>query len=817
METDRRRKLVSQQAPHARVGAVWLVLLLAGCRESRLRDCTDLLDAKRYAEAAKRCEHVYATEGDPSAGATAARAHYFLGNGDAVLAWSDRLVGTKSEAELHSLAAVVHQQRGEMELAEKKYRRALAGHQAAEDHVWAADTLYRLFYLCWTKSRYREALELASQAMAEAEAAGDRRSQQIAAQALHNVLYAVGDLEGAQRALEWEHRLADAADRAALARFHANRGGLLLDGRRFALARRELERALQTAAGDGDRLFFRSVHLNLVQLHLDLGDLDRAQEHLERAWQYAEPDGTVATSLRFYQARLDLARGRAEAAARGLTKALSEDPVPDWAWDLQCQLGRSREAAGDLREAERAYERSATIVEGMRQSVAFDELKAWLLDRKREPFEALFLLQARAGRAQDALGTAERVQARTFLDAFLNAVPAAQTAGPQPWSADRMVNRLKTLESLLPAMSKSPVASPRPLDRVLASFGDRHALVYTEAGRELWLIAVTGDRILLRRLAVPATEVDDLVARFLAKPDDAAAADRLGEILLPPGSMPPKGKTIHVIADGALGNLPFAAVRRNGRFLVEDHPVVLTPSLNALAAFREGTPEEYGPAVTLADPRGNLPAAASEAVAVAKFLGGTPRLSGRATSAELQQAARARILHLATHTGLGPRGPWLRLGDRDVTAAEIVTRRIGPRLVVLASCASAVRPGKQMWGSLSAAFLSAGSRTVLASLWSIEDAKAREFVLSFYAAGGFTDPAEALARVQRVAIRRGTSPIHWAPFVLQGSADPIRDKGDRYVVAMANDDSSLRLGLRHGLPGEYREGAGRRGRAVVRR
>jgi CHAT domain-containing protein len=92
---------------------------------------------------------------------------------------------------------------------------------------------------------------------------------------------------------------------------------------------------------------------------------------------------------------------------------------------------------------------------------------------------------------------------------------------------------------------------------------------------------------------------------------------------------------------------------------------------------------------------------------------------------------------------------------------------------VLASCASGARPGRQMWGSLGASFLAAGSRSVLASLWSVEDAPTRELILRFYSEGGAPDPAGALARAQRVAIGRGLSPKIWAPFVLLGSDRPL--------------------------------------------
>jgi CHAT domain-containing protein len=135
----------------------------------------------------------------------------------------------------------------------------------------------------------------------------------------------------------------------------------------------------------------------------------------------------------------------------------------------------------------------------------------------------------------------------------------------------------------------------------------------------------------------------------------------------------------------------------------------------------------------------------------------------------LKNARRAQILHLAAHTGVDARGPWLQLADREVSASEILASRIGPRLVVLASCSSGVRPGRQLWGSLGAAFLAAGSRAVVASLWSVEDKRARELVLRFYREGGAAEPAGALARAQRVAISRGQSPTVWAPFVVFGS------------------------------------------------
>jgi tetratricopeptide (TPR) repeat protein len=750
-----------------------LTVFLAGCRGKSVEACIDLVHAGRYEAALARCGEVYAARHDPRAGAAIVESCFSLGREDAVLSWVDRLAREKRGYPGEwSLAAAVHEQRGEAAAAEQGYRRDLELFRAAGNHARAADSLQRLSHLAWEQSRYRDAVLSAGEAVGEAEAARDRTLAASSAEALYTALYAVGDLEGARLALE-RAGSPDGTGSTERARFLANRGNVLLDEGRLALARHDLEAALALAAGSDERQLLRSAHLNLTRIHLDLGEVDRAAQHLAAAWQSAEPGQPAAVSLLDYRARVELARGRAAEAVKTAADALATAPAPDWAWDLELLRGRAEEARGDGQAAAAAYERSIAIVEEMRRSLAFDELKSWLLDRKREPFEALFRLQARAGRDAEALATAERAQSRTFLDAFVEAASAGHP--PVVWSPQRAAERMRTLEALLPAMSASPVAAVQPIGRVLSAFGDRHGLVFFEAEDTLWLITVAGGKPRLRPLSAGAAEVRRLVESFLAhldSPEGAGTGERLAEILLPADALPPSGRTLYIVADGMLGNLPFAALRRHGRYLVEDHSIVFLPSLNALAAIegRSG-PAAGGPPLALSDAQGNLPAAAAEAEVVAKLIGGGARTAGRATAAALREAAQARVLHLATHTGVGPRGPWLQLADRRVTAADVISGRIGPRLAVLATCSSGVRPGRQMWGSMGAAFLAAGSRTVVSSLGSVEDGAARDFVLGFYRAGGAADPAGALARTQRVAIARGLSPTHWAPFVLFGSGE----------------------------------------------
>ncbi|MCS6953062.1 MAG: CHAT domain-containing tetratricopeptide repeat protein [Bryobacterales bacterium] len=146
----------------------------------------------------------------------------------------------------------------------------------------------------------------------------------------------------------------------------------------------------------------------------------------------------------------------------------------------------------------------------------------------------------------------------------------------------------------------------------------------------------------------------------------------------------------------------------------------------------------------------------------------------------LQQAPE--VLHLATHMletkyprkqahvflGLGPRGD-----PELLTPVEIVRRRLGARLVVLSGCGSGraeVLPSTGLLG-LTRAWLGAGARAVVATLWSTPD-DSGEFFADFYRElrNGAT-AAEALRAAQMGALRSGSwraRPSYWAAYFAIG-------------------------------------------------
>jgi CHAT domain-containing protein len=250
---------------------------------------------------------------------------------------------------------------------------------------------------------------------------------------------------------------------------------------------------------------------------------------------------------------------------------------------------------------------------------------------------------------------------------------------------------------------------------------------------------------------------------------------------------------------GPLLRVPFAALLADGARVLDRFDVAYAPSVTGLAALAStpgdpaalastpgdptatapsappaaaaatapSAPPAAAPAIVLADARRDLRHAAEEMRMVVDHTGARPRSGSEATRAALRDAAGAALLHVAGHSSVGSAGGYLMLADGEVTAADIIAWRVRPRIVVLPTCASAATVRREMWGSLAAAFLAAGTRDVVATLFSVEDALALEFARSFYQHGGATDPVAATARAQReLAARHPVS--SWSAFVVAG-------------------------------------------------
>jgi len=238
-----------------------------------------------------------------------------------------------------------------------------------------------------------------------------------------------------------------------------------------------------------------------------------------------------------------------------------------------------------------------------------------------------------------------------------------------------------------------------------------------------------------------------------------------------------------LVPHGLLHYLPLHSLALEGQPLIERNPVVYSPSASVLQYCRakRGRGGVWRTAAVVGDSRDDLPRSRSEAEQVATWFGAQPLLGADATSTAVQHAVRdVDVVHVAGHGYFNAQSPLdsgLRLaGGETLTARQVFgLQQFRAGLVTLSGCetgVSEVRPGDELMG-LTRAFMVAGTPSVLASLWWVDDESTAFLMTRFYSYLLGSPPltkAEALRRamLDTRAQPGWTALYHWAPFILVG-------------------------------------------------
>jgi CHAT domain-containing protein/tetratricopeptide (TPR) repeat protein len=141
-----------------------------------------------------------------------------------------------------------------------------------------------------------------------------------------------------------------------------------------------------------------------------------------------------------------------------------------------------------------------------------------------------------------------------------------------------------------------------------------------------------------------------------------------------------------------------------------------------------------------------------------------------------------RVIHFATHSFLDRRAASRSAlfltkihssgEDGFLEAREIYEMSLNADLVVLSACQTAggkMERGEGVEG-LARAFFCAGARTVLASLWNVNDESASRFMVAYYRYLTLGKTKQEALRLTKLAISRArdSRPYYWAAFVLIG-------------------------------------------------
>ena len=264
-----------------------------------------------------------------------------------------------------------------------------------------------------------------------------------------------------------------------------------------------------------------------------------------------------------------------------------------------------------------------------------------------------------------------------------------------------------------------------------------------------------------------------------------------------------EGPEIVIAPEGPLFLVPFAALQDgSGKYLSETVTIRLAPSLTTLKIIQDSPPDYHSNtgALVVGDPRVGpvkingavttlcpLPSAKEEAQMVSRLLGVSCLVAEKASKEEvLRRIQEVSLVHIAAHgdaergeIALAPNSSVTGIPKKDdfmLTMNDIAEVGIRAKLLTLSCCHSGC--GKILTAEgvvgIARAFLGSGARSVLMSLWAVDDESTKEFMEIFYTCliCERLSASEALHQAMK-KMRESPHQYHndvrnWAPFVLLG-------------------------------------------------
>ncbi len=734
------------------------------------------------------------------------------------LALAEAIGDRSGEAFVASNLGDLYHRLHETDRALELHRRALRLYRGMEARGREASVLMDLGWLHASEGDPAAALGFFEQALPMSRAAEHRSTEADILRGLGTVHLALGEARKALgflgRALELQQasaaRLAQAGTLRDLGAAHRRLGQLDAAGER-------LEASLETLRPFASPERESATRFELARLHRDRGEVSAARLEIEAALESLEslrgavPGPELRSSLRSgSQERFDFyvdllmelderqgAGGFAAAAfrasersrARGLVELLTEasfdlrpdlDPVLAAAvratadrisW-LQRQMIRALSAAEPDRQRAAELRRELAAVDARRQRLE-EEV------RIKDPRYARIRYPAPAG-----LETVRRLldDDTAFLEyslgdrqAFLFVVTGDDFAARRLGPSDEILDLVRELRGAL----------ERPGRR--------------QRGRR-----VTLARQGFERLIAPAADLLEGKQRLLIAPDRDLYYLPFEVLRTDSGAGGAAGEEGYLIARWAVAYTPSATVleslrsdtgesrstaRRPKAFVAFADPVL--PGAEGDSGAGAGGDVRRGLGEQAVRRWRPLPGARREVSTVAGlFPPGAVAVYLGAEASEVNVkgnplVATAGRLHFASHALLDEQRPAYsglllsagEAGPEDglLQAHEIFNLRLEADLVVLSACETGL--GKRVRGEglvgLTRAFMYAGARGLVVSLWPVYDRSTGELMVDFYRhleAG--LDAAAALRQAKLGLIREGTfaHPYHWASFILVGDA-----------------------------------------------
>jgi CHAT domain-containing protein len=484
-------------------------------------------------------------------------------------------------------------------------------------------------------------------------------------------------------------------------------------------------------------------------------------------------------------------------------------------WRLFYTQGEALEQTGNETNALRYYQKAVNEVEKLWDG-RFDHALKQLsfMENRLVAFEPVIRLSVKNKEHEQVINYMERAKARTYFDTVqkMTRKSAPEIRSFKPFTTSQIqtglpentavleyyigekivagafISRNKTIARQLPV-------DPETLQQLIYAFRKTINPNGTDLER--------GIRI------SPESPVQSEIDQTLT-----ATGRKLEKCLIQPfADYLTKGLSLCIVPHGALHYLPFQAlVLPDSQFMIQHHAVSYAPSSTVLFHARQwkitppltllaaGSPPEFD--ISLSENKSmvlkKLPFAEMEMQQVGQLFKQKNLLSDQAATETAVKAGinQNNTLLFSTHGMLmrhNPLGSSLIFtpdsqNDGWLTVEEIEVLRPRADLVVLSACEAGLLvgregmdtdlakavfpPGDDLFG-LQKAFLSSGSKSVISTLWPVNDESTTQLITSFFnfQQKNGMNKAAALRAAQLHLMKSKKEwrhPFYWAPFILSG-------------------------------------------------
>ncbi|XP_078380266.1 uncharacterized protein LOC144663227 [Oculina patagonica] len=726
---------------------------------------------------------------------------------------------TAREGSAYGNLGNAYDSQGEFKKAIEYHERDLKIAKEVGDTAGEGETYGNLGNAYQSLGDFEKAIEYHERCLKMAKEVGDTAGEGSAYGNLGNAYRSLGDFKTAIEYHECRLKMAkEVGDTAGEGRAYGNLGCAHHRLGEFKKAIEYHERDLKIAKEVGDTAGVGGAYGNLGNAYHSLGNFKKAIEYHERRLKIAKEVGDTAGEGRAYGNL-----GNAYHSLGDFKKAIEyherdlkiAKEVGDTAGEAMSfyNLGHSFELEDSLLKALDCYHSSVRKFNDVRRNLLFnDEWKISYRNMHNHAYTSLWRLLLEKGEVVKALFAAEQGRAQALQDLMNLKYASEPCYETQEITYDAF--------SCLPSNTVFMAIDKREIilwiiqngkdvqlrrEQICDNSSEAVATTYAES-----LIKNTYGKIGVRGgvkcedRSLDRMSDEDLSRRScdqtISQPTDfdSNPLRALYDVIIGPISDLIHGNELIFVPVGPLCLAPYAAfLDSTSKYLCEDFKIRVIPSLGSLKLITDCSTDYHrkSGALLVGDPcleevlyQGKklmqLPCAKAEVEMIGKILHAEPLTGKEATKDEvLRRLPSVALVHIAAHghmeTGeiaLAPNTSraYQIPNEEDflLTMKDVLSVQLRARLVVLSCCHSG-RGEIKAEGvvGIARAFLGAGARSVLVSLWAIDDEATLEFMKSFYRhlAEG-RKASEALNRAMKCM--RDSDEFsevkYWAPFVLIG-------------------------------------------------